>query len=77
MTATAPEDPDILLDSEVASLLRMPLSWVQQAGRDGRLPSMKLGRYRRYSRTAIEQWVALRSSGDPLATDRRTRKKAS
>lgn len=66
-------DDDVLTADEVASWLRVPLTWVQSAARDGRLPSWKAGRYRRFSRADIEQWKRQQTSGDPLATDRRRR----
>jgi excisionase family DNA binding protein len=47
-------DPDRLLDAaEVAVLLNTTPRWVSDAGRDGRLPSIKLGRVRRFRRETI------------------------
>ena len=42
---------------EVAELLGVPKSWVYEQSRQGRIPTVRLGRYRRYRREAIEQWV--------------------
>ena len=42
---------------EVADLLGVPASWVYEQSRTGRIPTVTLGRYRRYRREAIEQWV--------------------
>ncbi|PYG00196.1 transcriptional regulator, AlpA family [Georgenia satyanarayanai] len=64
---------DVLLSGEVALLLRVPKSWVEQAAREGRIPSWKAGRYRRFSRADIEQWKKQQTGGDRLATDRRRR----
>ena len=47
----------LLVAKEVAELLAVPESWVREATRDGRLPYIALGRYRRYSREAIEAWL--------------------
>lgn len=79
MTSPGLTDPsaspnrDILTSPEVAEWLRVPQTWVEQAARDGRIPSMKIGRRRRYSRADIEAWRIQQRTGDPLATDRRTR----
>ena len=47
----------LLVAKEVAELLAVPESWVREATREGRLPYLALGRYRRYSRAAIEAWL--------------------
>lgn len=48
----------LLVAKEVAELLALPESWVREATRDGRLPHLSLGRYKRYERAAIESWIA-------------------
>lgn len=41
--------PDRLLtDADVAEFLNVPASWVGEAARQGRLPHVMLGRYRRF-----------------------------
>lgn len=50
----------LLVAKEVAELLAVPESWVREATRDGRLPHLSLGRYKRYERAAIEAWLAER-----------------
>jgi len=47
----------LLTAKEVADLLGVPTSWVYQQSRAGRIPTVRLGRYRRYRREAIEEWV--------------------
>jgi excisionase family DNA binding protein len=47
----------LLTAGEVAELLAVPESWVREATREGRLPHLALGRYRRYSRDAIAAWL--------------------
>jgi len=42
---------------EVADLLGVPTSWVYEQSRRGRIPTVTLGRYRRYRREAIEHWL--------------------
>jgi excisionase family DNA binding protein len=55
----------LLLAHEVADLLAVPESWVREATREGRLPHLTLGRYRRYSRPAIEAWLQDQHAGPP------------
>jgi excisionase family DNA binding protein len=53
----------LLVAKEVADLLAVPESWVREATREGRLPYVALGRYRRYSRQAIEAWLDQQRGG--------------
>jgi excisionase family DNA binding protein len=53
----------LLTAREVAELLAVPESWVREATRADRLPYLKLGRYRRYSREAIEAWLSEQRGG--------------
>ncbi|HEY6638602.1 MAG TPA: helix-turn-helix domain-containing protein [Solirubrobacterales bacterium] len=49
---------DRLLDADqVAQILGVPKSWVYAASRKGELPTVTLGRYRRYRREAVESWI--------------------
>jgi excisionase family DNA binding protein len=56
----------LLTAGEVAELLAVPESWVREATREGRLPHLRLGRYRRYERAAIEAWLAEQRGGPPV-----------
>ena len=47
----------LMTAAEVAELLGVPISWVYEQSRRGRIPTVTLGRYRRYRREAIEGWV--------------------
>jgi excisionase family DNA binding protein len=47
----------LLTAQEVAALLGVPVSWVYMQTRSGRVPTVKLGRYYRYRREAIEAWI--------------------
>ena len=47
----------LLNAADVAQLLGVPTSWVYEQSRSGRIPTVTLGRYRRYRRGAIEQWL--------------------
>jgi excisionase family DNA binding protein len=42
---------------EVAEWLNVPIAWVRESTRSGALPCVELGRYRRYERAAIEEWL--------------------
>ncbi|MCW2997414.1 MAG: DNA-binding protein [Conexibacter sp.] len=52
-----PADEDILIAEEVASLLRVKVTWVYAEKRANRIPHMRLGRYCRYRRSTIEHWL--------------------
>ena len=53
-----PVNPDRLLTAdEVAEILAVKISWVREATRDGRLPHITLGRYRRYRAPEIEEFL--------------------
>lgn len=47
----------LLTAAQVAKLLGVPTSWVYEQSRRGRIPTVTLGRYRRYRAEAIEAWV--------------------
>jgi excisionase family DNA binding protein len=50
--------PGALLTAEqVARLLGVPRTWVYEQSRCGRIPTVTLGRYRRYRPEAIDAWV--------------------
>lgn len=57
----------LLTAQEVAERLAVPLSWVREATRDGRLPHLKLGRYRRYHAETIEAWLRQQETGGIVA----------
>jgi excisionase family DNA binding protein len=49
---------DRLIDAnEVAELLAVPVTWVRQETRAGRMPCLELGRYRRYDAEAVHAWL--------------------
>jgi excisionase family DNA binding protein len=47
----------LLTAEQVGELLGVPKSWVYEQSRKGRIPTVTLGRYRRYRAEAIEHWV--------------------
>jgi len=57
---TATDEP--LLDAEaLAAALSLPVSWVEESARQRRIPSIQAGRWRRFSRRAVER--ALSTNG--------------
>jgi excisionase family DNA binding protein len=47
----------LLSAEEVADMLGMSVDWIYAETRAGRIPHIKLGRYRRYRRESIEGWL--------------------
>jgi len=60
---------ELLTAGQVADLLQMRLSTVEEYARRGVLPSMKLGRHRRFIRSEIERAILAIAEG-PRATQR-------
>ncbi len=57
-------DPARLLDAgELGELLHVPKSWCLQMARDDAIPHLRLGRYVRFDRAAVLEWLAERQSG--------------
>jgi excisionase family DNA binding protein len=48
----------LLNADQVAEKLGVPKTWVYEQSRKGRIPTVTLGRYRRYRAETIERWVA-------------------
>jgi excisionase family DNA binding protein len=48
------DDPALLSAGEVADILGVPPSWVYAEARAGRLPHVRVGRYRRFRRRAVD-----------------------
>ena len=47
----------LLTAPEVAQMLGVPRTWVYEQTRAGRIPTVTLGRYRRYREEAIKEWI--------------------
>jgi excisionase family DNA binding protein len=62
MTATAvPDSPPagaLLTSDDVAEMLGVPRSTVQALSRTGKLPTVHIGRTKRYRAAAVEAWIA-------------------
>lgn len=56
------EDPnERLLDSQqLAEILQVPVTWIEQQAREGNIPSLPFGRRRRYRRSAVEAAIKQR-----------------
>jgi excisionase family DNA binding protein len=58
MSERVAADPDALLTAEqVARILGVTPGWVYAQSRHGLIPTVTLGRYRRYRREAIDAWL--------------------
>jgi excisionase family DNA binding protein len=47
----------LLTADDVAAMLCVPKTWVYAQSRAGALPTVRVGRYCRYRREAIEAWI--------------------
>lgn len=64
--------PEIMTISEAAQYLRISSSSLYKLAQEGRIPCQKVGRHWRFSRPAIQEWIAQkRSSKDqfPLSKE--------
>ena len=54
-SAAAPDDEPLLTAEQLSAKLGdIPVTWIEAAGRDGRIPSVECGRWRRFRRSAVE-----------------------
>ena len=56
--ANGSADIGLLTAGQVAQLLGVPKSWVYAQSREGRLPTVRLGRYYRYRAAVVQAWLA-------------------
>jgi excisionase family DNA binding protein len=56
-TIAASSDERLETAQEVAEHLGVPVSWVRDHTRQGRIPHLKLGRYVRYRRELVDKWL--------------------
>ena len=61
---TTLQAPDVLNVEEVAEYLRIPRSSVYKLAKNRRIPSQKAGRQWRFSRKAIDDWLAASGRSD-------------
>lgn len=62
--ADANGERELLNAEQVAAMLGMTSAWVYEQSRKGRIPTITLGRYRRYRRAAIEDWLLSMEHGN-------------
>lgn len=55
--SVVPPGAALLTAEDVAEMTGMGVDWIYAQSRRGRIPTVKLGRYRRYRLEAIEQWL--------------------
>jgi excisionase family DNA binding protein len=65
------DDDKLLTAGEVAELIRVTRAWVYAETRRNAIPHLRLGRYVRYRRSAIEEWMRAVERGPGAATLRR------
>jgi excisionase family DNA binding protein len=60
MSETANHDGagELLTFDEVVALLKVPRGWLYDRTRKHEIPHLKLGRYLRFERTALMEWLA-------------------
>lgn len=53
--APAAQTDEPLIDSDaLAKVLSLPVTWIEQAAREGRIPCLRAGRWVRFRRSAVE-----------------------
>jgi excisionase family DNA binding protein len=64
----------LLTADEIAERLGMKTEWVWAQARAGRIPHVRLGRYRRFRESAVEDWLReLESGGTGRASSQQSR----
>ncbi|MDQ1247407.1 MAG: 17 protein [Actinomycetota bacterium] len=64
MAITTGSQSEVLLTArDAAELLAVPHTWVLAEARCGRLPHVRLGRYVRFQRTALDAWLREQTRG--------------
>jgi excisionase family DNA binding protein len=72
--APSPSPSDLLTAEEVAALLRVTPAWVYAQTRRKRIPHLRLGRYVRYRREALDAWMTeVESSSSSVSRPHRSR----
>ena len=57
-------DPNerLLNSQQLADVLQVPVTWIEQQAREGNIPSLPFGRRRRYRRSAVEAVIKQRNT---------------
>ena len=56
---------ELMTAAEVAEMLSIPTSFVYELSRRAELPTVAIGRYRRFRREAIQEWIEQRETSRP------------
>jgi excisionase family DNA binding protein len=67
-SARGDELAELLTLDEVATWLRVPRSWIYERTRKGQIPHVKLGKYLRFPRQALAEWLGAQNSEGPSST---------
>jgi excisionase family DNA binding protein len=59
----------LLTSRELGEWLGVPASWIAREAREGRMPCVRLGKYVRFEREAVELWLKKQRSGEWRAPD--------
>lgn len=54
---TVTEDQELMTAEEVADRLRVNLGWVYRAARLGQIPAVRVGRYVRFAKADVDEWI--------------------
>ena len=56
-----PQFEPLLTDVQVAQMLRLHQKTVQKLARNGEIPAIRIGRYWRFSPSALQRWINVQS----------------
>jgi excisionase family DNA binding protein len=57
VTRGVPTNEPLVDADDLAALLKVPASWIEQKAREGVIPSLEFGRWRRFRRSEVEAAV--------------------
>jgi hypothetical protein len=69
MSAVREDELELLDAKQIADLLHVPITWVQQATRaraKDPIPHLKIGHYTRFQESAVRDWLEARKKNYPL-----------
>ena len=58
-----PKDEPLMDSEQLSAALGVPVSWLELAARQGRIPSLEFGRWRRFKRAEVEAAVRVQRAG--------------
>jgi excisionase family DNA binding protein len=63
--SAVPIDEPLVDADQLATTLGVPVTWIETAARQGRIPSLEFGRWRRFRRSEVEAAVRSAREGEP------------